>query len=322
MEDSDPEDVPSLPPLPPSMTSGPDGDGIKTVTSYLRDPQDPTKIIQETRKFRVTIERMRVSKSVLAREEWKQEKFGQCAGKPPGPESNITSRDNQERRIEHDSEETAETKTQDDWTTVAGKKKEVMKTIKPLVKPAGTKPPPSSLAGSVVLSAPKAKSSTTKYIPLHMRRPDLPTHAPPPESPPSTSRARPPFRESAAVVRSGECRGDSRGDSRGDTTGETGGDKPAFKPTGKFFEKLNINQDNQLFIRNLPEDVTSQDIHTLGSKYGRVTNAYAPKDRESGMCRGFAFLSYDTRKEAEKALPQLNGCRFHNVLLEASWAKK
>jgi len=69
-----------------SFVSGPDKEGIKTVTEYRTD-ENGTKI-QVVRKVRETKVTTRVHKDVEARRQWK--KFGKCADLPPGPEPNVT----------------------------------------------------------------------------------------------------------------------------------------------------------------------------------------------------------------------------------------
>jgi RNA recognition motif-containing protein len=51
----------------------------------------------------------------------------------------------------------------------------------------------------------------------------------------------------------------------------------------------------KMYIGNLSFDTTKQDLETLFSEYGAVTDVHLPTDRESGRPRGFAFVTMDNK---------------------------
>ena len=52
----------------------------------------------------------------------------------------------------------------------------------------------------------------------------------------------------------------------------------------------------QLFVGNVPYDVTSSQLHELLSRVATVTAVFVPTDRLTGKPRGFAIVEVPTRR--------------------------
>ncbi|KAJ3075153.1 translation initiation factor eIF3 subunit g, partial [Quaeritorhiza haematococci] len=75
-----------------------------------------------------------------------------------------------------------------------------------------------------------------------------------------------------------------------------------------------------LRITNLSEDVTEQDVKDLVGRFGHTSRVYVARDKETNTCKGFAFVSFYNRDDAEKALNALNGYGYDNLILHVEWA--
>ena len=64
-----------------------------------------------------------------------------------------------------------------------------------------------------------------------------------------------------------------------------------------------------LRVGNLPFSAEAEDVTTLFEKYGEVGDVYFPKERDTGRSRGFAFVRYQDKRDAEYAVDGLNGRR-------------
>ncbi|MBI5439758.1 MAG: hypothetical protein HY900_00945 [Deltaproteobacteria bacterium] len=62
----------------------------------------------------------------------------------------------------------------------------------------------------------------------------------------------------------------------------------------------------RLYVGNLPYDVTEAELRELFSVAGSPSMLRIPTDRETGRPRGFAFVEFAERREAEEAIRQLN----------------
>ncbi|KAI8986317.1 eukaryotic translation initiation factor 3 subunit G-domain-containing protein [Pilobolus umbonatus] len=76
-----------------------------------------------------------------------------------------------------------------------------------------------------------------------------------------------------------------------------------------------------LRITNLSEDVTDNDIYDLFSRFGSIARVYLARDRETSLCKGFAFVSYNDREHAEKAQQAINGYGYDNLILRVEFAR-
>jgi RNA recognition motif-containing protein len=62
-----------------------------------------------------------------------------------------------------------------------------------------------------------------------------------------------------------------------------------------------------IYVGNLPYDVSDADLQQLFEKYGTVTSARVVMDRATGRAKGFGFVEMNDRAEAEKAIAGTNG---------------
>ncbi|CAI6349820.1 unnamed protein product [Macrosiphum euphorbiae] len=70
-------------------------------------------------------------------------------------------------------------------------------------------------------------------------------------------------------------------------------------------------KDTNLYVQNLPRSITERELEDLFAPYGQIVQKNILKDKYSGLPRGVAFVRYNKKEDAQKAIIQLNG-----VLLE------
>lgn len=63
----------------------------------------------------------------------------------------------------------------------------------------------------------------------------------------------------------------------------------------------------RLFVGNLPFSTTADELRSLFSQHGTVTDVHIVMDRETARPRGFAFVSFETDEQAARATDVLNG---------------
>ena len=76
-------------------------------------------------------------------------------------------------------------------------------------------------------------------------------------------------------------------------------------------QTMATNADHQptmkLYVGNLSFDTSEQDLRTMFSDHGEVTDLHIPSDRETGRSRGFAFVTMDSAQAMNNAIEALNG---------------
>jgi RNA recognition motif-containing protein len=77
----------------------------------------------------------------------------------------------------------------------------------------------------------------------------------------------------------------------------------------------------RLFVGNLPYDITEEELRGFFSRVGPLVQVFIPVDRDTGKRRGFAFVEFDERSQAEEAVRQLNGQQLRNRAISVNEAR-
>lgn len=77
----------------------------------------------------------------------------------------------------------------------------------------------------------------------------------------------------------------------------------------------------RLFVGNLPYSASEAEIRDHFSAVGQPSQIVIPTDRDTGRPRGFAFVDYDDRAVAERAIQQLDKQPFKGRPLAVSEAR-
>ncbi|CAG8961120.1 hypothetical protein HYFRA_00002663 [Hymenoscyphus fraxineus] len=77
-----------------------------------------------------------------------------------------------------------------------------------------------------------------------------------------------------------------------------------------------------LRVTNVSEMAEEQELRDMFERFGRVTRVFLAKDRETGLAKGFAFISFQERSDASKACDKMDGYGFKHLILRVEFAKK
>ncbi|KAI0224950.1 translation initiation factor eIF3 subunit g [Massospora cicadina] len=69
------------------------------------------------------------------------------------------------------------------------------------------------------------------------------------------------------------------------------------------------------------EDTRESDIYDLFRKFGHIARVFLAKDYDTGLCKGFAFVSFSLREEADRARQALDGHGYANLILRVEWSQ-
>ncbi|KAJ3892755.1 eukaryotic translation initiation factor 3 subunit G-domain-containing protein [Lentinula edodes] len=76
-----------------------------------------------------------------------------------------------------------------------------------------------------------------------------------------------------------------------------------------------------LRVTNISEDTQENDLRDLFGHFGRVARVYVGRDRDTGAGKGFAFVSFEDRAVAQKAMEKVNGKGYDNLILSVQWSQ-
>jgi len=258
-----------------------DEDGIRTTIEYTLN--DEGKKVKITRRIKRTLQKSVVAHAVAERQKWA--KFGQEKGSKPGPDrATTTVGENVTLKLSVGNKVPEAEQSPEDGT-------------KNRIKLPG--------AGNVACRLCKGKHYTAKCpykdtlgnLENNDTGPDDDTGTGPEPSVPTAATGGkyvPPSMRGAGGVRApGES---MRGPGNRD-------DLPTLRVT------------------NISEDTQENDLRELFGVFGKVARVYVGRDRETGAGKGFAFVSFDDKATAQKAIDKVNGRGYDNLILSVQWSQ-
>ncbi|KAJ5305237.1 Cyclin-dependent kinase 11B [Penicillium atrosanguineum] len=97
------------------------------------------------------------------------------------------------------------------------------------------------------------------------------------------------------------------------------GGAAAGEKMGGRFEKDDLAT---LRVTNVSELAEEQEMRDLFERFGRVTRVFLARDRETQRAKGFAFISYADRSDAELACDKMDGFGYRHLILRVEFAKR
>ncbi|KAL7785596.1 hypothetical protein V8C37DRAFT_393839 [Trichoderma ceciliae] len=91
-------------------------------------------------------------------------------------------------------------------------------------------------------------------------------------------------------------------------------------PNRKKSREGAVAEGREVHISGLSSSTTEDEIREIFSKYGTIARINVPRNI-SGKGRGFAFVDFETKDEAEKAALELNKTKFFNQILQVEVSK-
>jgi len=74
-------------------------------------------------------------------------------------------------------------------------------------------------------------------------------------------------------------------------------------------------------VTNLSEDVKESDLQDLFRSFGKISRIYLAKDKHTGLSKGFAFINFEYREDAARAIEKLSRFGYDHLILNVEWAK-
>lgn len=118
--------------------------------------------------------------------------------------------------------------------------------------------------------------------------------------------------EVLAKSRPNEDRGMDRGMDEG---ARAPGAYQAYKGSEAGDSKYQDDSSFQIRVTNIPEETTENDLRDMFKRFGDTKRIYLAKSR------GFAFITYTNRSDAQMAIDKTNGHGYGNLILTVEFAK-
>jgi RNA recognition motif-containing protein len=86
---------------------------------------------------------------------------------------------------------------------------------------------------------------------------------------------------------------------------------------GERCEKMDV----KLYVGNMAKSTTAEELRTLFAQAGNVSAVDVIKDRDSGLSKGFGFITMTDKAEADKAINMYNAYSMAEHELKVNVAK-
>ncbi|KAI9302476.1 eukaryotic translation initiation factor 3 subunit G-domain-containing protein [Cunninghamella echinulata] len=269
-----------------------DENGIKHIIEYKEN--DAGKKVKITRKIRSTLKTEHVNKSVAQRKKWA--KFGEEEGNKPGPDlSTTTIGENIPLKLGSKSSKSEEPSAAE---IVQDKVRSQLKSKNIMCRICKGEHFTSKCPYKDTLQPLDELASSLEAV--KMETPDLSGAS----TPEPTSAAGGPAKYTPPHLRNKAA---------GGVAGAVG--------SGTSESRERRDDNCTLRVTNLSEDVVDNDIHDLFRRFGSITRVFLARDRETRLCKGFAFVSFADREDAERAQQAINGYGYDNLILRVEFAR-
>lgn len=91
---------------------------------------------------------------------------------------------------------------------------------------------------------------------------------------------------------------------------------PQIRDSKNAGARLGRDDTAAIRISNLPETMVESDLDELVKSIGHPTKMYLAKDKNTGLCKGFAYVHFRTRKDAATAIEVLDGFGYDHLILK------
>lgn len=272
----------------PKIEERDEGNGIKVITEYRVNPEG--KKVKITRRIRRTLVTTKVNAVEAERKQWT--KFGQEKGRASGPHSSTTSVGESILLKMSAGNSQQQDNDKDDVSAMR-----------------------EQLAKAKITCRLCKGDHLTYKCPYRDTLEAIPGAASTPEADGSLTPAATDPTNPAVAASSGatgkyvpvHLRGGARGS--GERMGGPGGGG------------MNRDEMPTLRVTNLSEDADEEDLRAIFSRYGPVARVYIGRDRETGECKGYAFVSFMDRDQADTARQKVDGRGYSNLILSVNWSQ-
>lgn len=79
---------------------------------------------------------------------------------------------------------------------------------------------------------------------------------------------------------------------------------------------------SRVYIANLPATITEAQLQAAFAPFGAIANTFIATDRATCVPKGFAFVTYGTRQEADAAVAAMSGADLAGRALTVSIARE
>lgn len=86
--------------------------------------------------------------------------------------------------------------------------------------------------------------------------------------------------------------------------------------------KEDTSNHHNVFVGDLSSEITDDLLHKAFAGFGSITDARVMWDQNTGRSRGYGFVAFRDRRDAERAITEMNGVWLGNRTIRCNWANQ
>ncbi|CAB3405073.1 unnamed protein product [Caenorhabditis bovis] len=104
-------------------------------------------------------------------------------------------------------------------------------------------------------------------------------------------------------------------DEEADAEKESEKDRNALglRPDGRQIDR-NRSDENTCRVTNLPQEMEEAELREIFGTMGRIIRIFIARDKITNLPKGFAFITYENREDAARAIAELNDLRKYHMM--------
>merc|ERR1711904_747628 len=75
-----------------------------------------------------------------------------------------------------------------------------------------------------------------------------------------------------------------------------------------------------IIVTGVHKEALEEDVHETFADFGEIKNMHMNLDRQSGFVKGYALIEYVSKKNAERAIKEMNGKTLLGKAIMVDWA--
>ncbi|EAW99825.1 TIA1 cytotoxic granule-associated RNA binding protein, isoform CRA_c, partial [Homo sapiens] len=87
-------------------------------------------------------------------------------------------------------------------------------------------------------------------------------------------------------------------------------------------QKKDTSNHFHVFVGDLSPEITTEDIKAAFAPFGRISDARVVKDMATGKSKGYGFVSFFNKWDAENAIQQMGGQWLGGRQIRTNWATR
>uniref|UniRef100_A0A1I7V105 Eukaryotic translation initiation factor 3 subunit G n=1 Tax=Caenorhabditis tropicalis TaxID=1561998 RepID=A0A1I7V105_9PELO len=93
-----------------------------------------------------------------------------------------------------------------------------------------------------------------------------------------------------------------------------------LRPDGRQIDR-NRSDENTCRVTNLPQEMNEDELRDVFGRIGRVIRIFIARDKVTALPKGFAFVTFESRDDAARAIAELNDIRMYHMVLKVEWTR-